>query len=160
MFRRGLVAALTAGLLLTVVSTLTAQTIGAFRWQLQPYCNVLTLTVTQNGSVYRLEGTDDQCGIGAKASAIGTAFLNPDGSVGLDINIVAASGAGPVHVSAQISLSTLSGTWHDSAGGSGGFVFTPGAAAPGSPRASRAASSRRSCLDRVSRPQTLRAAQR
>lgn len=134
MFRRGLVSALAAGLSLTVVSTLTAQTIGTFRWQLQPYCNVLTLTVTQNGSVYRLEGTDDQCGTGAKASAIGTAFLNPDGSVGLGINIVAAPGAGPVHVTAQISVSTLSGTWHDSSGGTGGFVFTPGAAVPGSPR--------------------------
>lgn len=28
-----------------------AQPIGAFRWQLQPYCNVVTVNVSQNGTV-------------------------------------------------------------------------------------------------------------
>lgn len=39
----------------------TAQPLGTFRWQLQPYCNVLTLNVVQGG-VYTLDGTDDRCG--------------------------------------------------------------------------------------------------
>jgi hypothetical protein len=30
-----------------------AQTIGTFRWQLQPYCNLITVVVTQVGSVSR-----------------------------------------------------------------------------------------------------------
>jgi len=111
-----------------------AQSLGIFRWQQQPYCNVLTLAVTQNGGVYELEGTDDQCGAGTAASAIGTAFFNPDGSIGFGLAIVTTPGGAAVHVEASISLSTLGGTWRDSAGGSGAFVFTPGVGAGGSPR--------------------------
>ena len=39
-----------------------AQTVGSFRWQQQPYCNVIQLTVVQQGSLYRVDGFDDQCG--------------------------------------------------------------------------------------------------
>ncbi len=108
------------------------QTLGTFRWQLQPYCNVLTLTVTQVGGVYRAEGADDRCG-GAPSSAIGTAFLNPDGSIGFGINVVAAPGGQPHPVSARIALATLSGTWRD-AQASGTFAFTPAGGSGGSPR--------------------------
>jgi hypothetical protein len=112
-----------------------AQPLGTFRWQLQPFCNVVTLAVTQNGGVYRLEGTDDQCGSGAdQASAIGTAFPNPDGTIGLGLNIVAAPGGAPVHVDAAITLAALSGTWRDSAGNSGTFALTRGAGNGGGPR--------------------------
>ncbi len=112
-----------------------AQPLGTFRWQLQPYCNVVTVAVTQNGGVYRLEGTDDQCGAGgASASVIGTAFLNPSGSIGFGLNIVSAPGGAPGHVEATVSLPAASGTWRDSAGHAGTFVFTPGAGTGGSPR--------------------------
>ncbi len=111
-----------------------AQSLGTFRWQLQPYCNVVSVAVTQNGSVYRLEGTDDQCGGGNdRASVIGTAFQNPDGSIGFGLNIVTPGGQA-VPVEAEISLAALSGTWRDSAGNSGPFTFTPGAGTGGSPR--------------------------
>ena len=47
------------------------------------------MAITQNGGVYRLEGTDDQCGAGGgSASVIGTAFQNPSGTVGFGLNIV------------------------------------------------------------------------
>ncbi|MCC7179129.1 MAG: tail fiber domain-containing protein [Acidobacteria bacterium] len=111
-----------------------AQSLGAFRWQLQPYCNVVTVNVTREGGVYRLEGTDDLCGAGSAASAVGTAFVNPDASVGFGLTIVPAPNGSPVHIGATIQLSTLSGTWRDSAGHGGAFVPTPGAAAPGDPR--------------------------
>lgn len=111
-----------------------AQPLGTFRWQLQPFCNIVTLLVTQHGSVFEIEGTDDQCAAGRAASAVGTAFLNPDGSVGFGITIVTAPGGTPVHVEASISPSTLSGTWHDSTGATGPFVFTPGAGSGGNPR--------------------------
>ena len=89
-----------------------AQPIGTFRWQLQPYCNVVTVAITRNGGVYRLEGTDDQCGAGAgQASVIGTAFQNPDGTIGLGLNIVASPGGAPSPVHATITLGTSSGTW-------------------------------------------------
>ena len=117
-----------------VAPDVAAQSLGTFRWQLQPYCNVITVTVVPSGGVYRLEGTDDQCGAaGGAASAIGTAFLTPSG-VGIGLNIVAAPGGVAMPVSAALSLSTLNGTWSDGSGNSGTFAFTPGAGTGGSPR--------------------------
>jgi hypothetical protein len=110
-----------------------AQPLGTFRWQLQPFCNVLTVTITQVGSVYRLEGRDDQCGAARAASVIGTAAQNPDGTIGLGFNIVSAPAGVAQPVSAAISLATLSGTWLG-AGASGAFVFTPGGGTGGPPR--------------------------
>ena len=120
---------------LTVPVVAEAQSLGAFRWQLQPYCNVLTLTVTQSGGAYRLEGTDDQCG-SARAGAIGMAFQRLDGTIGLGLTIVGSPDGSPVHIDATINAATLGGTWRDSAGNSGAFVYTPGAGVGGSPRPS------------------------
>jgi len=124
-----------AVLLLGFGGVAAAQPLGTFRWQLQPFCNVVTVAVTQNGAVYRLEGSDDQCGGGAdKASVTGTAFPNPDGTIGFGLNIVTAPGGRPLHVDAEITVGTFSGTWRDSAGASGTFVLTPGAGTAGNPR--------------------------
>src|SRR5690606_21640608 len=126
-----------AGLLACFVlpAPVAAQPLGTFRWQLQPFCNVVTVAVTQNGAVYRLEGTDDQCGNGAdQASVTGTAFLNADGAIGFGLNIVTTPGGRPLHVEAEVSLASLSGTWRDSAGASGAFIFTPGVGSGGNPR--------------------------
>ncbi len=112
-----------------------AQSLGTFRWQLQPYCNVVAVGVTQVGGVYRLEGTDDQCGGGRDlASVQGLAFPNPDGTIGFGMTIVTAPGGAPVHVDAEMSIATLGGTWRDSAGATGTFRFTPGAGSGGNPR--------------------------
>jgi hypothetical protein len=108
-----------------------AQPLGSFSWQQLPYCNVLTVNVTQSGAVYTLDGYDSQCGAGERAAAVGMAFINPNGTVGLGFTIVNAPGGMPVHIDATISLATLSGTWRDNGGSTGSFVFTPGAAAPG-----------------------------
>ena len=126
-------------LLLVLVSALPAttafaQALGTFRWQLQPYCNLITVNVTQQGAIYTLDGTDDRCGGGNQAgSAVGVAYLTPLGLVGFGISSVLPNGT-PIHTEATISISSLSGTWRDSAGNSGTFVFTPGAAVPGAPR--------------------------
>jgi hypothetical protein len=119
-------------LLWTCVSA-HAQPIGAFRWQLQPYCNVVTLNVTRQGGIYTLDGTDDRCGAAQAASAVGVAFLHPDGTVGFGLSIVLPGGI-PVHVEATIDMASLSGTWRDSAGERGTFTFTPGAGSGGPPR--------------------------
>jgi len=111
-----------------------AQPLGTFRWQLQPFCNVVTVTVTQNGGIYRLEGTDDRCGEPQAASVIGTAFQNPDGSIGMGLNIVMAPDGQPQPVSATLSLPSMSGTWKDESGHTGAFVLTQGAGTGGSPR--------------------------
>jgi hypothetical protein len=120
--------------LLAGVLPATAQPLGTFRWQLQPYCNVATLAVTQSGAHYTLDGSDDQCGAAQLAGVIGTAFLNPDGSIGIGLTTVLTPGGAPVHVNARITLSSLSGDWQDSAGNSGAFVFTPGPGVGGAPR--------------------------
>ena len=111
-----------------------AQTLGTFRWQMQPFCNVAALTVTQIGGTYRLEGTDEQCGAATRASVIGTAFPNPDGSIGLGFMIVSTPGGVPLAVDATIAVSGLSGSWRDSAGRSGVFAFTAGAGTGGPAR--------------------------
>ena len=85
-----------------------AQTIGRFRWQLHPYCNVVTLTVTLNSGVYTLDGFDDQCGAAQRASVAGTAFLNPDGSVGIGLAIVTAPSGAPLAKIAALPVTTWS----------------------------------------------------
>lgn len=122
-----------AALLGSLPATSVAQSLGTLQWQLSPYCNVVSLAVTQDGAHYTLDGFDDQCGAAARASAAGTAFVNGDGSVGLGLTLVTAPGGVPVHVNATISPVTGSGTWRDSAGNSGAFVLSAGAGS-GSPR--------------------------
>jgi hypothetical protein len=106
--------------------------VGTFRWQLQPFCNAVTVTVTQQGAVYTLDGFDDQCGQPVRAPLVGLAAPNPDGSIGLGFHIVTVPGGRSVHVDARISLATASGTWTDSAGNAGTFAL--GGTAAGSPR--------------------------
>lgn len=126
-----------AGLVLVIwslaPSLAAAQPFGTFRWQVLPYCNVITVAITQNGAVYRLEGTDDQCGAPVAAALTGLAFINPNGSVGMGFTIIAAPGGAPVAVDATVDLSG-SGTWRDSAGNTGPLVLTPGAGTGGAPR--------------------------
>lgn len=123
-------------LFLTVVSgTVEAQVLGPLRWQLLPFCNVVTLTITPHGAQYGLQGTDDQCGGAAiPAGVVGLAYPRPDGDIGMSLTTVLAPAATPVHVDVALSVSTLGGTWRDSSGNSGTFAFTPGAAAPGTIR--------------------------
>jgi hypothetical protein len=114
-------------------SNAMAQPLGVFSWQLSPYCNVITLTATYNGSAYRLEGFDNQCGAPARATAIGIAVFNPNGLVSFGLTVVSAPGAMPVHIEVQINPSTLGGTWRDSSGNTGVLIFNPSAPG-GSPR--------------------------
>lgn len=126
-------ALLAAGAAMLAGDDAAAQSVGTFRWQLQPYCNVVTVAVVQGGGGYTLDGWDDQCGAASRAPLVGGATLNPDGSVQLGLHIVTSPGAVPIHVAARLTLPTASGTWHDSAGGSGAFVLTAGAGS-GPPR--------------------------
>jgi hypothetical protein len=87
--------------------------------------------------VYQLDGFDDQCGAGTRASVTGLAYANPSGTIGFGLTIVTTPGATAVHLEATITLATVSGTWRDSRGESGPWVFTPGAGAGGSPRPAR-----------------------
>jgi hypothetical protein len=130
LFRTGVLAALCFAATSTVAY---AQSLGTFRWQLQPFCNVITVNVTQQGAIYVLDGTDDRCGNGNQpGSAAGIAFLTPQGLVGFGITTVLPGGTA-VHTEATFSLSSLNGTWRDSAGDSGAFAFN-GALTGATPR--------------------------
>ena len=109
-----------------------AQPLGNFAWQLQPFCNKVTVNVTQSGAIYTLDGYDDQCGGAAtKAPLVGVATPNPDGSISFGLHVVVPGGI-QVGIDARISLATLGGTWTDSARNAGTFAF--GANVAGSPR--------------------------
>lgn len=118
-------------LLLIAPLPLEAQNLGTFRWQLQPFCHVLTLNVVQEGSVYRLDGSDDLCGSVRVAPASGLAVPNPDGTIGFGVTIVDSTSALPIHVAVTITLPSLGGSWRDSLGNGGAFRFTPGPALAG-----------------------------
>lgn len=122
----------TAASVLASPSLVAAQSLGTFQWTLQPYCNVVTVSVTQQGAVYLLDGWDDQCGATQRAPVVGTGTLNPDGSISLGLNVVTSPAGGNLAVSARVTLPSASGAWTDSAGSSG--AFTLGAVPGGSAR--------------------------
>jgi hypothetical protein len=109
----------------------TGQSLGTFTWQLAPYCNVVTVSITQTNAVYTLDGFDTQCGgAGGKAPLVGLAVVD-GGTVVLGLTIVTAPGGVPVHVEAALTLPGLGGTWRDSTGGTGTLVFNgPGTGSP------------------------------
>ncbi len=117
------------GLLLWTPAHAAAQVFGTFSWQMQPYCNVVSLTLVNTPAGFTLDGTDDQCGAVNKASAVGIASFNASGNVTLNFSIVTAPSGKPVHVSALVSPTTGNGSWTDSVGNTGTFAIfgaTPG----------------------------------
>ncbi len=108
-----------------------AQVLGTFRWQTQPFCNVVTLTIIQQGPVYQLAGTDDLCGAGP-APVTGTAAAGGSGIV-LGFTVTPSAGQ-PAHVSATFNLTDFSGSWSDNLNRGGTFAF--GASAAGTARPS------------------------
>ncbi len=109
-----------------------AQPIGTFSWQLQPFCNVVTVNVTQQGGVYTLDGYDNQCGAPQRAPLVGLGAPNPDGTIGFGLHLVTVPGGRGVQIEARITLAAFGGTWSDSAGNSGTFAFN--ASSGGNPR--------------------------
>ena len=111
-----------------------AQNLGTFRWQLQPYCNVVTMHIVGVAGVYTLEGYDDQCGAPTRAPLTGVATPNPDGTIGFGLNVVTTPGGRGVQIDARILLPAMNGPWTDSQGNTGTFVLTPAGGTGGSPR--------------------------
>lgn len=119
-------------LTLAAASSASAQVFGVFSWQMQPYCNIVTFTITQIPGGYTIDGNDNQCGVGGKlAGAAGMALINPDGTVGLEFTIVTAPSGKAVHVSASLSPASGSGPWTDSVGNTGNLALgSPGSGSP------------------------------
>ncbi len=88
------------------VSVSDAQVIGTFSWRTQPYCNIVTVTVIQQGGVYQLVGADNLCGTGT-APITGTAVPTGAG-VAFGFSAALPTG-GTAHLSATISLANSVG---------------------------------------------------
>lgn len=124
--------AIAIGLLGAAAET-RAQDLGTYRWQLAPYCNTVTLQLTQANQIYRLEGYDDQCGGGVRAAVSGTAHLNPNGTLSFAVTTTRPDGL-TISTSASITLPAVSGTWSDEYGNQGTFVFGAPSPSPGTVR--------------------------
>src|SRR5262245_7908351 len=90
-----------------------AQTLGTFSWQVEPYCNVVTFTVTADGPSFRLVGYDNDCGAG-RIPASGVATPNADGSVTLTFSLISDAGR-TSHTTARLLPPAYSGAWSDDA---------------------------------------------
>jgi hypothetical protein len=104
-------------------SSAAAQPLGVFSWQLQPYCNLLTFTVTQHGDVFTLDGYDNNCGAATRSPALGIATINPNGSVQMAITVVTSPHGTSRYIDATLSLVTVSGTWRSGSELDGSLAF-------------------------------------
>ncbi|MEZ5475912.1 MAG: hypothetical protein R3E72_13050 [Steroidobacteraceae bacterium] len=118
-----------AMLMLTAAGSASAQVIGTFAWQTQPFCNVLAITIVQQGALFQLTGQDTLCGAGT-APVVGTAVV-AGSNVVMGLTVSLPSGRAE-HLSATVALTNVSGTWADADGHSGPFAF--GASTGGSAR--------------------------
>lgn len=117
-------------------ATAQAQVVGTFAWQTAPYCNVVTLTIVQQGGMYQLTGADDLCGAGV-APVAGTAVVTGSGvALGITLNLPTGRAA---HLSSTVNVATGSGSWTDADGNAGTFLLTAGAPT-GAPRPAPASS--------------------
>lgn len=113
-----------------------AQSLGTFRWQVAPFGSVITLNVTQQGSIYLLDGFESQCGGNATLPVSGIGVVQANGQVFFGLTTITENGRG-LHTQASISTTNnFSGTWRDNANQNGNFVFNPGTTCPGGPRIS------------------------
>lgn len=117
-------AALAALLILFDTAGAAAQVFGTLSWQMQPFCNTVTLTLSVLPSGFTLHGFDDRCGAGMRAGAVGAATFNPDGTVGLHFTLAASPAASAVQVTTVVNPATGQGTWADSEGNGGAFVLS------------------------------------
>ncbi|MGE0812259.1 MAG: tail fiber domain-containing protein [Vicinamibacterales bacterium] len=125
------------GLATAMATGASAQPVGTFRWQTQPYCNVITVSITKVDGVYTLDGFDDQCDSATRAPVTGAAVPNPDGTIQFALDVVASPGGASSHLSVPLDLRTFGGPWKDDAGHTGAFTLLSGNPVPGSLRPSK-----------------------
>lgn len=100
----------------------SAQIFGTFSWQMQPYCNSVTLSLITMPTGFTVEGIDNQCGGPNKGSVVGTAAFNATGNLVLNFTVVLPSTRSS-QVTAFVSPATGEGTWTDGNGYAGTFKF-------------------------------------
>jgi len=127
------------GIVLLTVGNLPAQAgnVGKFAWQLEPFCDVIVLQVSQESGVFAVHGLDrgdapPVCPDGPFVfSAHGAANPGPGGVIILGFNVI-FPGVAP-HFHAELNPTSLSGPWIDDFGFTGNLKFL--GPAPGAPLA-------------------------
>lgn len=127
---------LSRSLMMTALAALAALANAALgeaqtlRFQLQPLCDKVTLTLvpSPSRSVIGIVGYDDNCGENPRSPVHGTAVLNPDGgiSIGYTTSLpVSVYGRTDVGLQTNVEWPADSnvGFWTDDDGNSGKFVF-------------------------------------
>jgi hypothetical protein len=108
-----------------------AQRLGTYRWQLAPFCNIVTLDVERREAVFDILAVDDACGSGRRTPLRGTATPNPNGRL-IDVGLSGIRFDGiPIATTLQIDAVTLGGGWTDEYGNSGTLLFNPPATVTG-----------------------------
>jgi hypothetical protein len=118
-----IVSFLSVSALLLSVNPAAAQFLGTFSWQTAPFCNVITVNVTQTGNSFALDGFDNLCGADRKAPVSGVATLNANGTAEFGLTIVNNPEIQATHLDVQLNVVTLGGTWSDSGLSGGTWVF-------------------------------------
>ena len=127
---------LSRNLMMTALATLAALTSAALgeaqtvRFQLQPLCDTVTLTLLPSPSktVIGVVGYDDNCGENPRSPIHGTAVMNPDGSISIGYTTsLPFSVYGRTDVGLQTNVEWPAnsdvGFWTDDDGYSGTFLF-------------------------------------
>lgn len=120
-----------AVILASSAASASAQTIGTFPFALQPFCNVISLTVTLEGNTYRLAGWDDGCGATVRQPVFGTIAPNGDGTLHLGFTTIRSTGIGVETSIRNLAIGPYTGAWTDSAGNAGTAVIVGISGAPG-----------------------------
>jgi hypothetical protein len=130
--RHALASVATAAVILaSSAASASAQTIGTFPFALQPFCNVISLTVTLEGNTYRLAGWDDGCGATVRQPVFGTIAPNGDGTLHLGFTTIRSTGIGVETSIRNLAIGPYTGAWTDSAGNAGTAVIVGISGAPG-----------------------------
>lgn len=108
---------------LALATPASAQTIGTFPFALQPFCNQLSITITQEGNTYRLAGWDDACGANERYPLRGVITPNNDGTLHFAFTVTRPNGIAVETSARNFNLGNFQAAWTDSAGNSGTFVL-------------------------------------
>lgn len=102
--------------------------IGTFHWQLQPFCNTLSLTIVQEGSQFRVQGTESCDAADVSQPVQGVATADASGTIYFSVRTSFPGGSSSegTFVWASLSLATLNGSWQDDADRRGQFIRVTG----------------------------------
>jgi len=103
-----------------------------YRFQLQPYCDKLTLTLvpSSSSSIAGIVGYNDNCGDYPRSPIHGTVLVNPDGSFSFGFTTIwsySVYGNSDVGVQTNVEWPAGSGVghWYNDDGNSGTFGYDP-----------------------------------